>query len=208
MDRQELDHLLGTFCHLDRGRCYSFDDGFSLLCHRCTAIYSTFLLVCLLAFFFSWRGQILRFRSKMAVGTMAVLFLAICGVQVLIQEWAPGLAGGHWGRIASGCFVAIGLFQLSRLSGDDFPLPAGSWYFSLLLVACMVIHVVLLRDSFTYNSLTTVVGLIWLYHQINLQVLDPWIQGRGVVIRHGLAVVCILLEWSALYAINVMKIHV
>ena len=207
MDRQAIDHLLGTFCHLDLGRSFPFDVGHSLICHRCTSIYSSFLLVTLFAWAFKWKGQILNWVSKKAVFICAATLLAICGVQVGLQFLDP-----NWGhplaRIITGALVAVGLFQLSQLSRDDFPLKPGQGYQPLLLIGFFALHLFILHQSFVYNSITTLAGLVWLYHQINFQVLAPWLEGKSSIVKHSLIVLAIGIEWLALYAINVQKIHV
>jgi uncharacterized membrane protein len=208
MDRQHLDHYLGTFCHLDPERAFSFDSVLSLLCHRCTSIYSTFLIVTLFALLFSWRGQVLKWTSQFSLGCMAIGFLALCGLQVAVQEFFHPWGGGEQARILTGSFVAIGLFQLSQLSKEEASPKVGTWLQLFLLIGAIAFHLLMIRLSFIYNSMTTVVGLIWLYHQINAQVLEPWISKKSFVFRHGILITMILLEWSALFAINVMKIHV
>lgn len=208
MDRHQFDHLLGTFCHLDSARSYSFDSVLSLICHRCTSIYSTFLIITLLALALSWKGQILNWKTKSSVAISAISLLTICGLQVLIQDLSPLWGGGSSARVITGALVALGLFQLSQLTKDDFPLPKGTWIQLIALSSALVIHLFLLGESFIYNSVTTLAGLAWLYYQINLHVLEPLISGRPPLIRHGAILICIFLEWAALYAINVAKIHV
>ena len=208
MDRHQLDHLFGTFCRLDPDRCFSFDTSLSLLCHRCTSIYSTFLVISLFALAFRWRGQILQFRTRFAIGSLAIALLAICGAQVGLQEFFPPYGGGEQARIISGGLVALGLFLLSQVSKEGFPLIKGSLLQLFLLLGTIAFHLFLINISFIYNSVTTTLGLAWLYHQINSQVFENWLKDKPPVFRHGVIIVFILLEWGALYAINVMKIHV
>lgn len=222
--------LLHTFCHLKTERGFEYLEGPAFLCHRCSGIYTGFMICFVLAAFLRWNGRWSSGGHRYQAYISAGLLLASCGLQVLTQQWDALLwMGGGWIRYIAGCAVGLALVQVvcsqwhepSESSSDN---PSGSspssatlqvsgrsacrsglWW---ILPVALVLHAWLLQGHYLYHRLSVLSSLLALYAVINHLLLKSWMEkARPWLLALGIAV-AIAVEWLFLYYMNVGRHHV
>ena len=200
-----LNELLHTFCHIKAERGFLYGQDAALLCHRCSGIYSGFLLFFTLATLTRWNGRWTERGHKFQPYFSAAVLLGICGIQVFIQQYDGDSGGGGFARFLVGMGVGLALTQgvcAQLLKKESRARPFVFYVFPLV-----ALHAFLGSTSFVYHQWSTLPGLLVLYVVINLLLLEGWIPKAGWGKRTGLIGLAIGLEWFFLYYMNVGRYH-
>lgn len=197
-------NVLRAYCHLNPDRSFSYDDGLtSLLCHRCTAIYSGFLLAFLLLVWTRWNGE---WKSgKVATIALAAAMILLSLIQVKLEDFfgifilteAPM-------RFMVGCLTGFGLYQFNLLIQKQSKsgwqaLP--TWGLAPLLIL-VVLHFYLASFSFWYSAILSAVGAVLIYFVMNFSVLRSFFEKASLLLLVPLTLIMMGLEWWMIYMIN------
>lgn len=206
MDLPPLNELLHTFCHIKAERGFSYGQEAALLCHRCSGIYSGFLLMLILASLTGWNGRWTERGHRFQPYFSAAVLLGICGLQVLIQKFDGDSGGGGIARFVVGMGVGLALTQ--GICAQLIKKEARSRPFVFLLFPLLGLHTFLGATFFVYHQWSTLPGLLTLYAVINVLLLDGWIPKTEKWKKAGWVSFAIILEWLFLYYMNVGRYHV
>lgn len=200
----ELQPHLHAFCHLKPERSFLYEgDLQSLLCHRCTGIYSGFLIVLLIGLFMRWNGQWKGFSIK-AAGVTSALLVGLS----LLQVWTEDLFGLFWltsdsSRFIVGCLTGLGLFQFNRMIHPKLENSKQTpWWFMIIFVVVFVIHLQLASKNYHYSSWVALLGATSIYFVMNFAVLQSFLEKSSRFVLSLGAIVMIALEWTMIYMVN------
>ncbi len=197
-----FDLKLRAFCHLQPQRSFAYGENLhSLLCHRCTGIYSGFLLAWAYGLAFQWKGKWGRnpLWFQLMIG---VVFLCFSGIQVYLEEtWGPSALTDWKLRFLLGCLAGLSLRQMTFLM-TDIPQKGPAWWTLAMFPLMVLVHGFLSMNSFFWASLTSLIGLIWLYWCVNHALVIanfPKCKNAHMLILLPLIIAG---EWALLYWIN------
>jgi uncharacterized membrane protein len=211
MEVPPLNELLHTFCHIKVERGFSYGEELAFLCHRCSGIYSGFLLMFILATLTRWNGRWTERGHVYQPYFSAAFLLGICGLQVLIQQYDGDSGGGGLARFVVGIGVGLALTQgvCAQLKKKE----SSSRLFGYFILPILLLHTYLGSTFLFYHQWSTLPGLLALYAVINVLLLDDWFpKSEGQKKETLKKVICvglaIGLEWLFLYYMNVGRYHV
>ena len=205
MDHDLIDHLMHTFCHVKDGRRFCYETEAAWLCHRCSGIYSSFFIFAILAKITHWRGNWTAKGSSLQVYGSAGFLLAICGLQVFIQQFDGDSGGGAWARFVVGSGVGLALLQVALFHGTPAPSPrkVNPLFFVWTILPLGALHLWLQSESYVYHLATGLPGLLLMYAWINVLAIGPWLKNTPPWKKCCVIVLAIVLEWLFLYYMNV-----
>ena len=193
-----------AFCHLRPERSFSYAGGLqSLLCHRCSAIYSSFLLALLAAWAMRWNGRWSRTGQPLAEVVVAAGLVLLSLVQVEAEDlFGDFVLTEAPARFFVGGLTGFGLLQLNRIfqqaEGTSRPR-------SLLLalpVLLLIPHYVAARHSWWYSSSTTAAGVLAIYFAMNSAVLRSFFPAATRLRLAPWTLLLMALEWTGIYFYN------
>jgi len=197
---------LQAFCHLKPDRSFLYNDQVqALLCHRCSAIYSGFLIFFVILKLSRWNGQWTEKESKPLSFTIACLMIGLSVIQVGYEE----NIGRSWVttntmRFCVGVFTGFGIYLFMQLSEENKKMNKKypGWLIGVSSIIIVIIHHTLSSSSFFYSAITTTVGLLSLYLIMNTYVLLSFFPKLKYKSLSILVIVMISSEWTFLYLYN------
>jgi len=198
---------LRTFCHLRHERSFDFGHELhSLLCHRCSGIYSGFLIFFLLGWVLRYRGYWrpnLRPLHSLVLGA-GLLSLSVFQVWIQKATTNPFLTGGT-ARFAIGALTGLGLLHLYygmlEEPKEKKVKPLMFFYFLVTLG----LHGTLSHLSMLWVSGTSLLGLVFVYGLMNHLVIESMFPRLKMSYKVGLVPLFVALEWSLLFWNNVLR---
>jgi uncharacterized membrane protein len=197
---------LRAFCHLKPERSFLYDDQIqALLCHRCSAIYSGFLIFFILLKLACWNGQWTNKKSKSTGFIIAIMMISLSVLQVGYEE-AIGKAWitSNGMRFCIGAYTGFGIFLFMQLSEENNKMNKNipGWIIGIGSLIIVIIHYILSSGSFLYSAITTIAGLITLYIIMNTYVLLSFFPKLKYKFISVFVVVMVAAEWILLYLYN------
>ena len=198
---------LRTFCHLRDERSFNFGNELhSLICHRCSGIYSAFLVFFIVAVVFNYRGHFSKKIKPFGIAIFGAGLLSLSGIQVLIQKVSndPILTSGST-RFIIGSLTGLGLLHLYYgLQEPKEPEKAKPWIFGVFFVI-LCIHTFISHISMFWISISSMSGLVFVYVVMNQLVIESFVPKSTTVKKALLVLGFISLEWTFLFWNNVLK---
>lgn len=137
----------------------------------------------------------------MIAGGMLLITVLQVGYREFIGEsWFTH----HTLRFCFGVLTGFGLYQFMLLSdeGKNNKKAYAIWILLCISAILMAMHTYLSYESFIYNSLSTLLGLIVLYILINSYVLISFFPKINKLFLPLLVIILIIAEWSFLFYYN------
>jgi uncharacterized membrane protein len=197
---------LRAFCHLKPERSFTYEEHIqSILCHRCSAIYSGFLIFLVFLTILRWNGYWGKKKSKILSFFIAGLMVGLSVLQVGYEEYiAKAWFTENVWRFCVGVLTGFGIYQFMLLSEEnnshkkEIPL----WVMILSSSVIIFTHYHIAHDSYTYAAITTLSGLMALYIIMNIYVLlsfFPKLKPKYFALIVAFMIAC---EWTFFYQYN------
>ncbi len=198
---------LRTFCHLRNERSFDFGNELhSLICHRCSGIYSGFLIFFVMSFFLKYRGSFRGSEKNNSILILGCVLLSLSGIQVLIQKVTtdPLFTGGS-ARFIIGSLTGLGLLHLYFGLQETKEKPQRKLWIPLVLLFTLLLHALLSHGSLWWVNITSLAGLVFVYILMNALVIESLLPKITYIHKILLTLACIGLEWSLLYWNNISR---
>ena len=198
---------LRTFCHLRNERSFDFGNELhSLICHRCSGIYSSFLLFFCLSLIFKYRGTFWKNITPLGILISGVLLLSLSPLQVFLQKMTDNsvLTGGS-ARFLIGSLTGMGLLQLYfGLQEETQDKRAKPWII-IIFIPAIILHMIIAHVSVVWINSLSMIGLIFVYIVMNRLVINSTWPKSPHWLKLTLIPVFISLEWSLLFWNNILR---
>lgn len=194
-----------TFCHIKNERSFLYEmDVSAILCIRCTAIYSTFLIFLIILGSMRWNGFWDKKQSKSLSFIIMILMVGSSAVQVFVKkEFGESWFTSDELRFVFGALTGFGVFQLAYLSLEKNKTKE---YSSLLLsgmTLCLIVfHYFLSERSYWYATVMSLTGLLTLYFLMNYYVLMSFLPKLKKALAYFFVILMVGAEWLFLYHYN------
>lgn len=198
---------LRTFCHLRDERSFDFGNELhSLICHRCSGIYSAFLIFFCVGFIFRYRGHFWKGIQPTGMLITGVILLFLSPLQVFIQKSSenPLLTGGS-ARFIIGSLTGLGLLHLYYGLDENKQEPKGQPWMIVVFAFTLALHVFISHLSAYWINLFSMFGLLFVYILMNRLVINSTWSKSPTWLRLALIPTFIGLEWSLLFWNNVLR---
>lgn len=210
MDLGIPQHYFRAFCHLQESRSFFYDETLhSILCHRCSGIYSGFFIFTILFMLLKWNGFWKNSTSKTFSYIMAALSILLSAFQVQLESFMGIfiLTDGP-ARFIIGCIAGLGLIQMVLMMQNNTAKTklSSKW---VLILCCLLLssHFFLSKTLYLYLAITSLSGLVLLYLAMNYFVLKSFLPKLSLPLTTLIVVLLVISEWIALFFYNT-KHHV